>query len=102
MKYWLVCCNSGHQGRKKNGELALAIEAPDGVTAMLIAKRFPAVKRKRSAYLCTVKEIDREEYEARRQVSAYDKALRQNRSAKIMLNRNRAKYNLHKNKALFR
>ena len=62
MKYWLVCCNSGHVGRKKSGELALAIEAPDGVTAMLIAKRFPAVKRKRSAYLCTVREIDREEY----------------------------------------
>ena len=55
MKYWLVCCNSGHVGRKKSGELALAIEAPDGVTAMLIAKRFPAVKRKRSAYLCTVR-----------------------------------------------
>ena len=84
-KYWLVCCNSGHQGRKRNGELALAIEAPDGVTAMLIAKRFPAVKRKRSAYLCTVREIDKEEYEVRRQVSAYNKALRQNRSAKFML-----------------
>jgi hypothetical protein len=76
MKYWLVCCNSGHVGRKKNGELALAIEAPDGVTAMLIAKRFPAVKRQRSAYLCTVREIDREEYIMRRQISAYDKALR--------------------------
>lgn len=85
-KYWLVCCNSGHQGRKKSGELVLAIEAPDGVTAMLIAKRFPAVKRKRSSYLCTVREIDKEEYLVRRQVSAYDKALRQNRSAKFMLN----------------
>ena len=76
MKYWLVCCNSGHVGSKKSGELALAIEAPDGVTAMLIAKRFPAVKRRKNAYLCIVKEIDKEEYEARRQVSAYDKALR--------------------------
>ena len=76
MKYWLVCCNSGHRGRKRNGELALAIEAPDGVTAMLIAKRFPAVKRQRSAYLCAVREIDKEEYLMRRQVSAYDKALR--------------------------
>lgn len=76
MRYWLVCCNSGHQGRKRSKELVLAIEAPDGVSAMLIAKRFPAVKRKRSAYLCTVREIDREEYIMRRQVSAYDKALR--------------------------
>jgi hypothetical protein len=76
MKYWLVCCNSGHQGRKRNGELALAIEAPDGVSAMLTAKRFPAVKRKRSAYLCTVKEISKEEYNTRRKLSAYDKALR--------------------------
>lgn len=76
MKYWLVCCNSGHRGRKRNGELALAIEAPDSVSAMLIAKRFPAVKRKRSAYLCTIKEINKEEYNARRKLSAYDKALR--------------------------
>lgn len=102
MKYWLVCCNSGHVGRKKSGELALAIEAPDGVTAMLIAKRFPAVKRQRSAYLCTVREIDKEEYLMRRQVSAYDKALRFYRSAKIMLSRTGAKHSLHKNKALFR
>lgn len=76
MKYWLVCCNSGHQGRKRSKELALTIEAPDGVSAMLIAKRFPAVKRKRSAYLCAVKEISKEEYNVRRKFSAYDKALR--------------------------
>jgi hypothetical protein len=79
MKYWLVCCYVGHCGRRGHGhsrEIALAIEAPDSVKALLIAKKFPGVKHHNSHYICTTREITQEEYIARRKNSAYEKALR--------------------------
>lgn len=79
MRYWLVCCYVGHCGHRKYGhsrEIALAIEAPDSVKALLIAKKFPGVKHHRSRYICTTREITREEYIERRKISAYEKALR--------------------------
>lgn len=79
MRYWLVCCYVGHCGRRGYGhgrEIALAIEAPDSVKALLIAKKFPGVKHHRSRYICTTREITREEYIERRKISAYEKALR--------------------------
>ena len=78
MRYWLVCCYVGHRGRRKRGssrEIALAIEAPDSVKALLIAKSFPGVKHHNSQYICTTREITEEEYIERRKISAYEKAL---------------------------
>jgi hypothetical protein len=78
LRYWLVCCYVGHSGRRDKRyrrEIGLAIEAPSSVDAMLIAKKFPGVKHHNSRYICTTKEITREEYIERRKVSAYEKAL---------------------------
>lgn len=75
MRYWLVVCYVGHCGRGRTREIALAIEAPDSVKAMLIAKKFPGVRHHQSRYMCTTREITKEEYTERRQVSAYEKAL---------------------------
>jgi len=79
MRYWLVCCYVGHCGRRKHGnsrDIALAIEAPDSVKALLIAKNFPGVKHHGSRYICAAREITKEEYNERRKISAYEKALR--------------------------
>ena len=56
--------------------LSNAIEAKDSVEALLQAKKFPGVKHGRSRYICTAREITREEYIEQRKVSAYEKALR--------------------------
>ena len=77
MRYWLVICYVGHCGSDKAPrEIGLAIEAKDSVEALLQAKKFPGVKHSRSRYICTAREITREEYIERRKVSAYKKALR--------------------------
>ena len=77
MRYWLVVCYVGHCGRHKAPrEIGLAIEAKDSVEALLQAKKFPGVKHHGSHYICTTREISREEYIERRKFSAYEKALR--------------------------
>jgi hypothetical protein len=77
MRYWLVICYVGHCGRRHAPrEIGLAIEAKDSVEALLQAKKFPGVKHHSSRYICTAREITREEYIERRKVSAYEKALR--------------------------
>ena len=76
MKYWLVVCYVGHCGRRQAPrEIGLAIKAKDSVEALLQAKKFPGVKHHSSRYICTTREITREEYIERRKVSAYEKAL---------------------------
>lgn len=77
MRYWLVICYVGHCGKRHAPrEIGLAIEAKDSIEALLQAKKFPGVKHHGSRYICTTREITREEYIERRKISAYEKALR--------------------------
>ena len=76
MKYWKVICYVGHCGRGNRRELALGIEAETCTQAMLVAKKFPGVKHGSSQYICSTREITREEYLIIRQQDNYAKALR--------------------------
>lgn len=68
-RYYLITCMRGHCGMGHGTEITFAFEAKNLLEAMDKAKRMPAVKHTRM--ICSGKEIDKEEYNRYRQISAY-------------------------------
>lgn len=70
-KFWLVSCERGHRGTGKASEIKFAIEAPDLISALTIARKMPSVKHTRMPFLG--REITEEDYISYRQKSAYER-----------------------------
>lgn len=73
MKYFAICCKLGHQGRGRYQEITFAIKAYTIMDAISHARSMPGVKHDNPTCILYSKEITREEYFIRRQVSAYEK-----------------------------
>lgn len=69
MKYFKVITSMGHAGSGKQREGVFTIRAPDSITALMKAKRFPGVKHTKLPSL--TKEITEKEYNQLRKESAY-------------------------------
>ena len=77
MKYFAICCKMGHQGRGRYQEITFAIKAFTNTEAITQAMSMPGVKYKDIRAIIQSKEITREEYFYRRQISAYEMFKRQ-------------------------
>lgn len=76
MRYFLVRCYVGHCGRGQSRDIAFAIKAKDLLTALAKAKNLPGVKHHNSQYICQGFEITEEEYNERRNINPYERAMR--------------------------
>lgn len=71
MKYYLITCMQGHQGRGRYREITFAMMARNLIEAQDKAKKMPSVKHTRGILMG--REITEEEYYERRKISAYDR-----------------------------
>lgn len=70
-RYFMVSCERGHLGRGKSAIIKFAIEADNMIKAMDIAKKMPAVKHTKT--ILSAREIEKEEYNEYRMISAYNR-----------------------------
>ncbi len=69
MRFFLITCHRGHNGRGRSSEITFAIQALNLIAAQDKAKRMPSVKHTRG--IIYGREITQEEYINYRSVSAY-------------------------------
>lgn len=73
MKYYSIIAKLGHQGCGKYQEITFYIKAKNAAEAYIKATKMPGVKHNNNSNISKLNEIDKEEYNKKRQHSAYEK-----------------------------